>query len=73
MFLFNGEADSYLPACLGNIWLGWVNFKLQARDAPKWKFLAKAEQNETLGRIPNMVFRIFSPMKAYFATFFAIA
>ncbi len=23
------------------------------RDAPKWKFLAQAEQNETLGRRPN--------------------
>ncbi len=28
------------------------------RDAPKWKFLAEAEQNATLGRIPNTVFHI---------------
>ncbi len=45
--------------------------KLLFRDAPKWKFLAEAEQNETLGRIPNTVLRIFfSPMQAYFASFF---
>ncbi len=33
------------------------------RDAPKLTFLAKAEQNETLGegRIPNTVFRIPPP------------
>ncbi len=38
------------------------NYKcIYFRDAPKWKFLAeaKAEQNETLGRIPNTVFRFF--------------
>ncbi len=41
------------------------------RDAPKLKFLAEAEQNETLGRRPNTEhgFSHFFPMKAYFAIF----
>ncbi len=36
---------------------------MQIRDAPKWKFLAEAEQNETLGQRPNTEhgFSHFSP------------
>ncbi len=42
------------------------------RDAPKWKFLAEAEQNETLGRRPNTehVFSHFSPHEGLFCHFF---
>jgi len=35
------------------------------RDAPEFKFLAEAEQNETLGRRPNTEYgflNVFSPM-----------
>ncbi len=39
------------------------NRSLMSSDALKLKFLAGAEQNETLGRIPNTVFlNFFSPM-----------
>ncbi len=33
--------------------MGKLNSTLKTRDAPEWKFLAEAEQNETLGRRPN--------------------
>ncbi len=51
---------------------------ISTRDAPKWKFLAEAEQMKhwAEGWRPNTehgFFNIFSPMKAYFANFFAIA
>ncbi len=45
---------------------------LNIRNAPNWKFLAEAEQNETLGRIPNTAFCIFSP-QIFCQFFFTIA
>ncbi len=48
-----------------NVSIFHLNFVMFSRDAPKWKFLAEAEdeQNETLGRRPNTehVFFAFFP------------
>ncbi len=48
----------------------FVYIKSLFRDAPKWKFLAEAEQNETGPKAkPNTVFRIFSPWRPIFPFF----
>ncbi len=53
-------------------WNHWFFFFFFFRDAPKWKFLAEAKQNETLGRIPSTVFHphFFLPHVGLFLLFF---
>ncbi len=54
------KADKHVRSAFLSKYILLLWPKLKIRDAPKWKFLAEAEQNETLnteGRIPNTVFQ----------------
>ncbi len=71
------EPELFYLIAIRWIWQSILCYTLHTftRGAPKWKFLAEAEQNETLGRRPNTEYGFlnFFPMKAYFAIFFTIA